>query len=321
VQDQLWFGDGLLEAIVTEGLTKYYGKILALNDSSLKIDSGHCVGFLGPNGAGKSTKIKILCSLVWPTKGKAYTNGHDAIGESTEALKSVGAMVETPEFYSYLTPNEILSYVGKLRGMATQDLKPRIVQVLETVKLSEWGNTRIAKFSRGMKQRLGIAQALLHDPPILILDEPSLGLDPRGMYEIREVIKAAITEGRTIFLASHMLHEVQEVSDSIALVDKGKLLVYDRIENLEKIFRASKIHVELLRPLEPKLIAEIERLQNVRVVTAEEKSLSISFEGSEAEQAQLLAALVKDLAIPVVSFRTSLEALEEVYLQLVKEGN
>lgn len=310
-----------MEAIVTEGLTKYYGRILALDDLSLKIDSGHCVGFLGPNGAGKSTAIKILCSLVWPTRGKAYINGHDAIREPTKALENVGAMVETPEFYSYLTPNEILSYVGRLRGMTLQSLKPRISRVLETVKLSEWANTRIAKFSRGMKQRLGIAQALLHDPPILILDEPSLGLDPRGMYEIREVIKAAISEGRTIFLASHMLHEVQEVSDSIALVDKGKLLVYDRIENLEKIFKASKIQVELLHPLEAKLITQIEKLQNVRAVTAEEKELSISFGGNEAEQAQLLATLVKDLSIPVVSFRTSLEALEEVYLQLVKEGN
>jgi ABC-2 type transport system ATP-binding protein len=310
-----------MEAIVTEGLTKYYGKILALNDLSLKIDSGHCVGFLGPNGAGKSTTIKILCSLIWPTKGKAYINGHDAIRESTKALENVGAMVETPEFYSYLTPNEILSYVGKLRGIAFQSLKPRIAQVLETVKLSEWANTRIAKFSRGMKQRLGIAQALLHDPQILILDEPSLGLDPRGMYEIREVIKAAISEGRTIFLASHMLHEVQAVCDSIALVDKGKLLVYDRIENLEKIFKAGKIQVGLLHPLEPKLIAKIEKLQNVRAVMAAEKELSISFGGNEAEQAQLLTTLVRDLAIPVVWFRTSVEALEEVYLQLVKEGN
>jgi ABC-2 type transport system ATP-binding protein len=317
----LWFGDELLEAIVTEGLTKYYGKILALNNLSLKIDSGHCVGFLGPNGAGKSTTIKILCSLIWPTKGKAYVNGHDATKESSRALENVGAMVETPEFYSYLTPDEVLSYVGKLRGMSSQSLKPRITQVLETVKLSEWANTRIAKFSRGMKQRLGIAQALLHDPPILILDEPSLGLDPRGMYEIREVIRAAVSEGRTIFLASHMLHEVQEVCDSIALIDKGKLLVYDRIANLEKIFKASKIQVELLRPLEPNLLAKIEKLQNVRAVTAEGKELAISFEGSEAERAQLLAALVKDLALPVVSFRTSLEALEEVYLQLVKEGN
>jgi ABC-2 type transport system ATP-binding protein len=310
-----------LEAIVSEGLTKYYGKILALNGLDLKIDSGHCVGFLGPNGAGKSTTIKIFSSLIRPTSGKAYINGYDPIKEPTKALKNVGVMVETPEFYSYLTPVEILSYLGKLRGITGHDLKQRISQVLETVKLSEWASTRIGKFSRGMKQRLGVAQALLHDPPILILDEPSLGLDPRGMYEIREIIRDTVKEGKTVFVASHMLREVQEVSDSIALINKGKLLAYDRIENLEKVFRASKIDVELLRPLEPKQIDRIEKLQNVKAVTAEERRLTLSFEGSEVEQAQLLFTLVKDLGIPVVSFRPSLEALEEVYLQLVKEGN
>ncbi len=310
-----------MEAIITQGLTKYYGKILALNNLNLKIERGHCVGFLGPNGAGKSTTIKILCNLIRPTRGKAYINGHDALKEPTKALKNVGALVETPEFYPYLNPVEILSYLGKLRGIADSNLKPRILHVLEVVKLSEWANTRIGKFSRGMKQRLGIAQVILHNPPILILDEPALGLDPRGMYEIREIIKTIVKEGKTVFLASHMLHEVQETCDSVALIDKGKLLAYDSIDNLESVFKARKIHVELLRPLEPKQIGKIEKLKNVREVSTEEKSLAISFEGGEAEQAELLAMLVKDLEIPVISFKLSLEALEEVYLQLVKEGN
>lgn len=310
-----------MEAIFTQGLTKYYGKILALNSLNLEIEKGRCVGFLGPNGAGKSTTIKILCNLIRPTRGKAYINGYNTIEEPTRALKNVGAIVETPEFYSYLTPFEILSYLGKLRGMADPDLKQRILQVLEVVKLSEWASTKIGKFSRGMKQRLGIAQTILHNPPILILDEPALGLDPRGMYEIREIIKAIVKEGKTVFLASHMLHEVQETCDSVALIDKGKLLAYDSIENLESVFKVRKIYVELLRPLEPKQIGKIEKSKNVRMVSIEEKSLTISFEGGEAEQAELLAMLVKDLEIPVISFKPSLEALEEVYLRLVKEGN
>jgi ABC-2 type transport system ATP-binding protein len=318
----LFCGEGkVLEAIVAEGLTKYYGKILALNNLDLRIDKGRCVGFLGPNGAGKSTTIKILCNLIRPTRGRAYINGYNTTQESTKALKEVGVMVETPEFYAYLTASENLSYLGKLRGIIGGDLKQRINQMLELVKLSEWTNIRVGKFSRGMKQRLGIAQALLHNPPILVLDEPSLGLDPRGMYETREVIKGIVKEGKTVFLASHMLREVQEICDSVALIDKGKLVTYDRIQNLEKVFRASKIHVELLHLLEPKQIDRIEKLQNVKAVTAEERQLTISFEGSEVEQAQLLFTLVKDLGIPVVSFRPSLEALEEVYLQLVKEGN
>ncbi|MDI6905776.1 MAG: ABC transporter ATP-binding protein [Candidatus Bathyarchaeia archaeon] len=144
-----------MEAIITEGLTKYYGRILALNDLNLKIEKGRCVGFLCPNGAGKSTTIKILCNLIRPTRGRAYINGYNTIEEPISALKDVGTIVETPEFYSYLTPVEILSYLGRLRGMTDLDLKERIRQVLEIVKLSEWMNTKVSKFSRGMKQRLG----------------------------------------------------------------------------------------------------------------------------------------------------------------------
>lgn len=310
-----------MEAIVTEGLTKYYGKILALSDLNLKIDAGHSVGFLGPNGAGKSTTIKILCNLIRPSRGKALIMGHDAIAEAISALKNVGALVETPEFYSYLTPIETLSYLGKLRGIADHDLKPRIQKVLETVKLSEWSSTKIGKFSRGMKQRLGIAQAILHDPPILILDEPALGLDPRGTFEMREIINGMVKEGKTVFLASHMLHEVRETCDRVALLDKGKLLAYDRIDNLEVIFKARRIHVELLQPLAPSQIDKIRKMEKVRMVTAEEKGLTIGFEGAESEQAQLLAVLVKEMNLSVVSFSPSLEALEEVYLQLIKEGN
>jgi ABC-2 type transport system ATP-binding protein len=233
----------------------------------------------------------------------------------------VGALVETPEFYNYLTPVEVLSYFGKLRGLADPDLKQRIQQVLEIVKLSEWSKTRIGKFSRGMKQRLGIGQAILHDPPILILDEPALGLDPRGMYEMREIIKTMVKEGKTAFLASHMLHEVQETCDQVALLDKGKLLAYDSISNLETLFKARKIHVDLLRPLKPTEIDRIRKMEKVKTVTAEEKSLVINIDGTEADQAQLLTMLVKEMSAPVASFRPSMEALEDVYLQLIKEGN
>lgn len=310
-----------MEAIVTEGLSKYYGKLLALNSLNLKIEVGRCVGFLGPNGAGKSTTIKILCDFIKPSDGRAYVNGFDVAKEPVKALANVGALVETPEFYTYLTPSEVLGYLGRLRGMKADALSSRIKEVMETVKLSEWLNVRIGKFSRGMKQRLGIAQSLLHNPPILLLDEPSLGLDPRGMAEIREIIRSIIKQGKTIFLASHLLREVQEVCDSVALIDKGKLLAYDRLESLEQLFKAAAISVELLQAADPEVVREIEKLSSVSQVIADGKSLRIAFEGKSEEQAGLLAALVKDLGLPVVSFKPSVEALEEIYLQLIKEGN
>lgn len=309
----------LLEPIVTEELTKYYGKLLALDNLNLKIEKGHCVGFLGPNGAGKSTTIKTICNLIRPTNGRAYINGYDTLLDSKKALKNVGAIVEVPEFYPYLNPIETLSYLGKIRGLTGLDLKKRIVEVLELVKLTEWAQTKIAKFSRGMKQRLGIAQAMLHDPSVLILDEPALGLDPRGTYETREIIKSLVKQDKTIFLASHMLHEVQEVCDSVALINKGKLLAYDRVESLEKIFRVQKIEVETLSIPEPKKVAKIEKLKSVSSVSVEGNRLMINFDGTEIMRADLLAVLVRDIGLRVVSFKPSTEALEEIYLQLIEK--
>jgi ABC-2 type transport system ATP-binding protein len=228
----------MTEAIIIEELSKYYDGFLALDNLSLRIKKNEDVALLGPNGAGKTTALKILCGLLRPSAGTAYINGINVVEERERALSQVGAIVETPEFYPFLTPNETLSYLGRLRGMSGLELRSRIKEVLELVKLDEWVNIRIEKFSRGMKQRLALAQALLHDPPILILDEPTLGLDPRGMVEMREILKGARKE-KTVFFASHLLAEVVQVCDKIALIDHGRLLVYDSIAHLRKKYRTS----------------------------------------------------------------------------------
>jgi ABC-2 type transport system ATP-binding protein len=310
-----------LEAIVTQGLTKYYNHLLALEDLNLKINSGDCVGFLGPNGAGKSTTIKILCNLIRPTKGKAYINGKDITSEPKLTLREIGAFVEVPEFYVYFNPIEALSYLGELRGIEKSVLKRRIKEVLELVRLSEWSKMKIGKFSRGMKQRLGIAQVILHDPPILILDEPTLGLDPRGMHEIREIIKDLRKQGKTVFFASHLLHEVGQICDRVALINKGKLLAYDYVENLEKIFKVQKIEIEALHPIEAKQMEQIREMKSVKSISTEGKRILIDFEGNEIMRADLLAVLIRDLNLRIISFKPSMEALEEIYLQLIKEAS
>ncbi|HDI07349.1 MAG TPA: ABC transporter ATP-binding protein [Candidatus Bathyarchaeota archaeon] len=308
-----------LNVIVTEGLTKCYGKIIALDDLNLKIAKEHCVGFLGPNGAGKSTTIKILCNLIRPTQGKAYVLGFDVSAEAEKALKNIGAIVEVPEFYPFLNPKETLSYLGKLRGMTGSVLEERIREVLELVRLREWADTKIGNFSRGMKQRLGIAQAVLHDPEVLILDEPALGLDPRGMYEIREIIKTLVAEGKTVFLASHMLHEVRELCDSVALINKGKLIAHDNVENLEKIFKVQQIEIETLKPPTKKQEKEIAEFKAVRQVTIQNNRITVEFEGDETQRAEFLGFLIKKVGMPIISFNPSSKGLEEVYLRLVKE--
>lgn len=226
------------ESIVIEGLSKYYNSFLALDNLSLKVKKNEDIALLGPNGAGKTTTLKLLCGLLHPSSGTAYINGVNVMEERERAISKVGAMLETPEFYPFLTPNETLSYLGRLRGMSERGLKSRIKEVIKLVRLEGWAKVRIGKFSRGMKQRLALAQALLHDPPILILDEPALGLDPRGMMEVRAILKNAKKE-KTILLASHLITEVVQVCDKVALIDHGHLLVYDSIPRLKRKYRKS----------------------------------------------------------------------------------
>jgi len=227
----------MTEAIAIKDLSRYYNNFLALDNLSLKVKKNKDVALLGPNGAGKTTALKILCGLLRPSSGTAYINGINVIEERERAISNVGAILETPEFYQFLTPEETLSYLGGLRGMREHGLESRIKDVLKLVRLDKWAKVKIEKFSRGMKQRLAFAQALLHDPPILVLDEPSLGLDPRGMMEIREILKEERKE-KTVFFASHLLTEVAQVCKKVAIIDHGKLRVYDDIAHLKKKYHS-----------------------------------------------------------------------------------
>jgi ABC-2 type transport system ATP-binding protein len=306
------------EALVAQGLTKLYGPIKALEDLNLKINQGESVGLLGPNGAGKTTTLKIFCNIIKPTSGNAYINGYDAIKESSDALKNVGVIVEVCEFYPFLTPAETLSYLGRLRGMKKSDLPAAIKRVLSRVKLQEWANVKVGTFSKGMKQRLAIAQTLLHDPPILILDEPSLGLDPRGMAEVRNIVNELKRE-KTVFMASHLLFEVSETCKKVALIDKGKLLAFDDVQKLENVFTSERIQAEVLKPLDEGQLESIENIQGVKKVTASGSLVIIDFKGDKETQASILEGLVEQ-GIKVTSFRPALGSLEEVYMRVVKEG-
>jgi len=222
----------MCEPIVIENLSKYYNKFLAVDNLCLKVEENENVGLLGPNGAGKSTTLKILCGLIRCSSGAVYIGGINIAKRPEQALSRIGAIVETPEFYPFLTPEETLSYFGRLRGMRGDGLKRRIKEVIHLVKLEEWDIVKIEKFSRGMKQRLAVAQALLHDPPILILDEPALGLDPRGVVQFRQIIEE-VGKGKTVFFASHQLGEVTQICNQVAIIDHGRLLAYDNIAKLE----------------------------------------------------------------------------------------
>ena len=223
------------DSISIDGLSKYYGNFLALDKLTLHVEENENIGLLGPNGAGKSTTLKILTGLLKPSGGTAQVTGVDVAKHPEQALMNIGAMIETSEFYGFLTPEENLSYLGRLRGMNGHSLHERIKEVISLVKMDRWAKVKIEKFSRGMKQRLALAQSLLHDPAVLILDEPALGLDPRGVVEFRQIIEEA-GKRKTVFFASHQLSEVTLICDKVAFINDGKLLRYDTVEAINKEF-------------------------------------------------------------------------------------
>jgi len=306
--------------IELQSLSKSFGPIKAVDSLNLVVSRGKTVGFLGPNGAGKTTTIKILTNLISPTGGKALLEGIDVVAHPKKALSHVGAVVETPEFYPYLNPVETLAYLGRIRGMSSADIKKRSNDVLTEVKLEEWRSTRIGKFSKGMKQRLAIAQALLHEPEILILDEPTSGLDPRGMVEVREIIRRLKKQGYTIFMSSHLLLEVQEVCDSAALIDHGKLLVYDSIDNLKGLTKIVKIEITSASEMSSETVNQIRSLKNVRAVEpVNSHTAVVTYEGPLESRADLLLS-VQSLGVRMTGFSPVGLPLEMMYMDLVKES-
>lgn len=219
------------QIIEVRGLTKKFKNITAVNNLDLNVYRGDVFGFLGPNGAGKSTTIRMLLSLIKPTSGSIKIFGYSIKEKREEILRKVGAIVEKPDFYLYLSAYKNLEIFGKLSGADVS--KKKIMEMLELVGLSKRANSKVKTYSHGMKQRLGLAQALLHDPELIILDEPTTGLDPQGMKEIRELILyLSRTKNKTVFLSSHILREVELIATRMIIINKGSAQVEGTVNDL-----------------------------------------------------------------------------------------
>jgi ABC-type multidrug transport system ATPase subunit len=217
--------------IEIKNLSKEFREVKAVNSLNLNVYQGDVFGFLGPNGAGKSTTIRMLMSLINPTEGEIKIFGKSLKKERNSILRRIGAIVEKPDFYGYLSAYKNLEILGRISG--TDVSNPKIMGILELVGLEKRYDSRVKTFSHGMKQRLGLAQALLHDPDLIILDEPTTGLDPQGMKEIRElIIHLSRDRKKTLFLSSHILYEVELVANRMIIINKGKTVVEGRVNEL-----------------------------------------------------------------------------------------
>lgn len=224
--------------ITVEHLTKRYGDFTAVSDLSFEIEEGHVYGFLGPNGAGKSTTMNIMTGCLSATSGSVKIDGHDIFEEPDQAKKLMGYLPEQPPLYMNETPLEYLKFVGEAKGLRGRELAGQIASVVEKTRLEEVKNRLISKLSKGYRQRVGIAQALLGNPRVIILDEPTVGLDPRQIIEIRDLIRQ-LGQEHTVILSSHILSEVQAICEKVLIIAKGKMAAFDRPENLEKLMMSS----------------------------------------------------------------------------------
>jgi ABC-2 type transport system ATP-binding protein len=303
-------GDPREPAVVTRGLTKRFGERVALNDVHLQVPTGSAFGFLGPNGAGKTTMVRMLLGLTSISSGSASLLGHPVSRQRAQALARVGAIVEEPSFHKHLSGRENLEIVAAVRG---PEAYGRIAPALQRVGLAERAEDKVGRYSLGMRQRLGVARCLLADPQLLILDEPTNGLDPHGIQEFRAMIRALVhDEGRTVFLSSHLLDEVERVCDHVAIVDQGRVIVQGSIKELTgRAGQQVTVGVN-----EPGLaIITLEELPAVREVLEIDGALRVRVDGGPEAVAELNAALVH-AGLAVTRLEPSRHSLEERFLQI-----
>lgn len=306
------------DVIVVEDLTKEYRGLPALKGVSFRMITDESLGLVGPMGAGKSTLIQILAGLVRPTSGRALINGNP-VTRPARTLERVGVVLDKTQFYPELTPSQMLRYLGRLRGMDKVKLDARIKEVLELVGLKEWREMRLETFSRGMQQRLAVAQAILHEPKVLLLDEVTSGLDPNSVAEVVDILRTQRREGRTILMTAHSFTEVADICDSLAVLDRGRLLLKGDIEDVVRGARSSEIRIRTTVPPTEDQLSSIRDFGGVRDLSQPEpRQLEAVFEGSEDERSKLLE-FIQQQGLEVASFKPRATLLEEVYRRALEQ--
>jgi len=312
--------------IKVEGMTKRYGRTVAVDNISFTVEKGRIVGFLGPNGAGKTTTMRVLTCFLPPTAGTVSLAGFDVLENPFEVKKRIGYLPETPPLYPEMEVIEYLNFVGKLKGVPKSDLRRRVDEVIGLCAIADVSRKLITKLSKGYRQRVGLAQAIIHNPDVLILDEPTAGLDPKQIIETRELIKDLAKAGaHTIILSTHILPEVEQTCEQVIIISKGRLVATDTVENLTHRLRGSEsIAVEVESrdgALDGNAVRRrLEQVPGVsRVILKDTKGNRSMFEVESLQKHAIrgeVARAVVESGWNLNELRAAAVSLEEIFLQL-----
>ncbi|MBK7320113.1 MAG: ATP-binding cassette domain-containing protein [Anaerolineales bacterium] len=300
--------------IKVSGLTKDYGARRAINNLKFDAQQGEIVGFLGPNGAGKTTTMRILTGYMPPTDGEAIVAGYDVVEESLEVRKRVGYLPETVPLYTDMTAFDYLKFMGELRHIPNVD--DRVEEVLDMVGLIDRADGYIGNLSKGMRQRIGLAQALLHRPEVLILDEPTIGLDPGQVVEVRELIRE-IGKERTVLLSTHLLNEAQNICDRVLIINKGKIVAEDTTENLQaRLIGAERAVLRVRGESDDDLVKTIRAIKGVQAVeTKDDGMVEFEFASGKDVRPEVAKQVIKS-GYDLLELRPIGMSLEEIFLEL-----
>jgi ABC-2 type transport system ATP-binding protein len=308
--------------IQVENLTKRYGPTLAVSDVSFEVQKGEVLGFLGPNGAGKTTTMRVLTGYLTPTDGRARVAGYDVQEEPLEAKKRTGYLPENPPVYPDMTVKEYLAFVGRIKGVGRKDLKTRIGEVAEKVAVADVLNRPIGKLSKGYRQRVGLAQAIIHNPDVLILDEPTAGLDPKQIIETRDLIRSLAGQ-HTIILSTHILPEVSKTCHRVVVINQGKVVAAGEPEELNKRLQGFESVLVTIEGPAAEIIDKLQRVEGVNMVEPRESAsgrmtFEIHAEKGRDVRAELARAVVES-QWKLFELKTSGMSLEDIFLKLTTQ--
>jgi ABC-2 type transport system ATP-binding protein len=303
--------------IKVENLTKYYGKRLAVDNISFNIDKGEIVGFLGPNAAGKTTTMRIITGYLSPTLGSVSIAGYNILSNSLDARRHIGYLPESVPLYTDMTIKSYLEYLARLRGVTSNKVRSRLNDVIEKCHLEEYTDTYIGKLSKGFRQRVGIAQAIIHEPEVLILDEPTIGIDPIQIAATRQLIKELGKE-HTVVLSTHILPEVSMTCQRAVIINHGKIVAEDRIENLSSLVRGAKrIRLEIEGDMK-KIVSVLRQIKGVTRVSYQDSRFVVEYPSDQDLRSKISQAVVQ-ANFTLLSSESVEMSLEDVFLKLTTE--